>query len=149
MALPSARHFLQEQYLVTIIPYDMQRPIAETVESPEADRVLSTAFCRAAALLGVPQKDQARILGVSAASASRLARGERLIHARSKEGELAVLFVRLFRSLDALVGGDAHKARAWLHATHHHLSGVPAELVVTVQGLIHVVEYLDAMRGRI
>lgn len=127
----------------------MSQPTTMTEELPRADRVLSTAFCRAAGILGVPQKDQARILGVSAASASRLARDERLIDARSKEGELAILFVRLFRSLDALVGGDARKARAWLHATNRHLSGVPAELVVTVQGLIHVVEYLDAMRGRI
>jgi uncharacterized protein (DUF2384 family) len=110
--------------------------------------VLSTAFCKAAEFLGIPQKDQARILGVSAASASRLSRGERLIDARSKEGELAALFVRVFRSLDALVGGDTHKARAWLHAGNHHPSGVPAELLVTVPGLLHVVEHLDATRGR-
>lgn len=118
-------------------------------EPPEANRVLSTAFCRAAELLGIAQKHQARILGVSAASASRLSRGERRIDARSKEGELAVLFVRLFRSLDALVGGDTDKARSWLHTDNHHLSGVPAELLVTVPGLLHVVEYLDAMRGRL
>lgn len=118
-------------------------------QRPEADRVLSKAFCRAAETLGVPQKSQARILGVSAASVSRLTRGERKIDADSKEGELAVLFVRMFRSLDALVGGDTGKARAWLHAENLHLPGVPAELLLTIQGLLHVVEYLDAMRGRV
>ena len=32
----------------------------------------------------------------------------------TKAFELAVLFVRLFRLLDATVGGDPHVARAWL-----------------------------------
>jgi transcriptional regulator with XRE-family HTH domain len=126
----------------------MQRQIEKPAEHPTANRVLSVAFCTAAEALGISQKDQARILGVSAASLSRVVRGKRELDAHSKEGELAILFVRLFRSLDALVGGDAEKARAWLHAQNHHLAGIPAELLFTIQGLIHVVEYLDAMRGR-
>ena len=116
---------------------------------PQADRVLARAFCRAAEALDVAQRDQGRILGVSAASVSRLQRGERPIDPSSKEGELALLFVRLFRSLDSLVGGDPTKARAWLHAKNHHLGGVPADRVTTVAGLLHVVEYLDAMRARV
>lgn len=127
----------------------MREPIAKPKDLAEASRVLSVAFCRAAEALGVAQKDQARILGVSAASVSRLARGEREINASSKEGELAILFVRLFRSLDALMGGDVVKARAWLHAGNRHLAGIPADLLLTIQGLLHVVEYLDAMRGRV
>ena len=62
--------------------------------------------------------------------------------------ELAALFLRLFRSLDALVGGDETRSRAWMHAHNHHLNGTPAELVRSVSGLVHVVEYLDAMRGK-
>lgn len=118
-------------------------------EKPEASAVLSKAFCRACGKLALTQKDQARILGLSPASASRLVRGERSIDADSKEGELALLFVRLFRSLDALTGGDEVKSRLWLHARNEHLGGVPAELIGNVQGLVHVVEYLDAMRGRL
>ena len=111
--------------------------------------VLSKAFLRAAEKLGLAQKDQSRILGLSAASMSRLSRGERAIDVYSKEGELALLIVRMFRSLDALTGGDEVKARAWLHAKNEHLGGVPADLVGAIQGLVHVVEYLDAMRGRL
>ena len=61
----------------------------------------------------------------------------------------ALLFVRLFRSLDALVGGSAEKARLWLHAQNHHLGAPPARLIATTQGLVHVADYLDAMRGRL
>ena len=44
------------------------------------------------------------ILGVSPSTLSRL--DERPLDPARKEGELAVLFVRLFRSLDALLGGQ-------------------------------------------
>jgi hypothetical protein len=35
-----------------------------------------------------------------------------------------------------------------MHAHNHHLNGTPAEMVRSVPGLVHVVEYLDAMRGK-
>jgi hypothetical protein len=57
--------------------------------------------------------------------------------------------VRLYRSLDALVGGDDSQARAWLHAENAHLGGVPAQLIRRVEGLVDVIQYLDAMRGRL
>ena len=115
---------------------------------PEPAAVLTRATLRAAERLGLSQRELAQLLGVSAASMSRLSRG-RTIDPSGKEGELALLLLRLFRSLDALVGGDEAAARAWFHARNLHLDGVPAELVAKVDGLVHVVEYLDAMRGRL
>ncbi len=119
------------------------------VAGPEEDAILSKAFLRASERLGLTQKDQARILGLSAASLSRLARGAREVDVDGKEGELALLLVRLYRSLDALIGGDEAKNREWLHSENHHLGGKPSELIRSIQGLVHVVEYLDAMRGRL
>jgi transcriptional regulator with XRE-family HTH domain len=115
--------------------------------APRADLVLTRALLRAAERLGLSQRDLAAVLGVSPSTLSRLPR--RPLDPRSKEGELAILFVRLYRSLDALLGGDTDQARRWLHAPNHHLGGTPAELVRTVTGLVHVIEYLDAMRGKV
>ena len=50
------------------------------------------------------------ILGVSPSTLSRL--DERPLDPARKEGELAVLFVRLFRSLDALLGGQHREGAA-------------------------------------
>jgi transcriptional regulator with XRE-family HTH domain len=96
----------------------------------------------------VRNRDLAEVLGSSEASISRLARGRR-IDPEGKEGELALLLLRLYRALDTLVGGDDAKARAWLHAHNDHLGGVPVERIRRVEGLVDVVQYLDAMRGRL
>lgn len=124
----------------------MPRPAAAT--AAQAAAVLTTAVRRAAMRLGIQQKDLARILGVSAATVSRLGAG-RTIGPDAKEGELALLLIRVFRSLDAMVGGDEQKARAWFWARCAPLAGVPADLVTTVTGLVSVAGYLDALRGRL
>jgi hypothetical protein len=102
----------------------------------------------AADRLGLRNRQLAAVLGSSEASVSRLQRG-RGLDPQSKEGELALLFLRLYRSLDALVGGDDSKARAWISAPNDRLAGVPADRIRTVEGLVDVVQYLDAMRGRL
>ena len=110
--------------------------------------VLTKAVLRAARALGVNQKRLASIVGASEATVSRLGRTKQL-DPDSKEGELALLFLRLYRSLDTLVGGDADKARAWLEADNLHLGGVPAQRIATVSGLVDAVSYLDALRGKL
>ena len=115
---------------------------------PEPGPVLARAVLAAATRLGLRNRHLAVVLGSSEASVSRLQHG-RGLDPQSKDGELALLFLRIFRSLDALVGGDDEKARVWLHAHNDHLRGVPAERIRTVEGLVDVVQYLDAMRGRL
>ena len=121
----------------------MQLPQAPT----SAGAVLGKALVRAAAALGLNQADLAEVLGSSAASVSRTFAGGRGLDPNSAEGRGALLFVRLFRSLDALLGGDAEKARLWLRAKNRHLGAAPLSLLTTTQGLVHVADYLDAMRG--
>lgn len=116
--------------------------------APDPAATLTKAVLRAAAKLGLSHKDLSRTLGVSPASASRLGKS-RVIAPDSKEGELALLLVRLFRSLDALFGGQEAACAAWFQATNHHLAGVPTELVQTIMGLMQVVAYVDAMRAKI
>ena len=110
--------------------------------------VLAKAVLNAAERLGLRNRQLAVVLGMSEASISRLTRG-RGIDPASREGETALLFLRLYRSLDALMGGNDTQARAWLHAEDDHLRGVPAARILRIEGLIDVVQYLDAMRGRL
>jgi hypothetical protein len=111
--------------------------------------VLSEAVLRASALLEISQQTLSQILGVSPSSVSRMAGGAYLLDAQKKEWELAALFVRLFRSLDALVGSNDPTARDWLNGHNQALLGRPIELIRSTEGLVRVVQYLDSARGRI
>jgi hypothetical protein len=106
---------------------------------PNPGLVLAKAVQSAAVRLGLRNRHLAAVLGSSEASVSRFQHG-RGVDPDTKEGELALLLLRLFRSLDALVGGDEEKARAWLNAENVHLAGVPAERIRTVEGLVDVVQ---------
>lgn len=123
-------------------------PSTATKPAPNAERVLTKATRRAADHLGLSQKELAKILGVSEATVSRLGSGKWL-EPDKKDGELALLFLRIYRSLDALVGGNEEKARAWFAAHNDHIGGVPRERIQTAEGLVHVAQYLDAMRGKL
>ena len=122
---------------------------ARRAASPAHSRTLAKAAIRAAGLLGLTQAELAPILGVSRATVSRMAAGEHLLAPEQKAWELAALFVRLFRSLDALVGSNEAQARAWLDGENVALGAPPKELLSRAEGLVRVVQYLDAARGRI
>ena len=121
--------------------------IPKQIADERASEIVTKAVLRAADLLDLSGSELARILGVSGATVSRL--GDRKIKRARKEADLALLFLRLFRSLDALVGGNERAARDWFRSQNHHLNGIPAELVQRPDGLVHVVDYLEAFRGKI
>ena len=122
---------------------------AATAPAASADAVLTQAVLRAADLLGLSSVELGRILGISESSVSRLVGRTRLIDSDSKEGELALLLVRVYRSLDALVGGDAAQRHAWLRSRNRSLNGRPADLLTTATGLVNTVAYLDSARARL
>jgi uncharacterized protein (DUF2384 family) len=120
----------------------------QPARKPSAEAVIAKALVRASRRLGLSQAEVAGVLGSSAASVSRTFGGERPISPDSAEGRHALLFLRVFRSLDTLVGGDEDKARRWLEAPNTHLGGrAPRALLASTPGLVRVAEYLDAMRG--
>jgi hypothetical protein len=106
--------------------------------------VLGEAFLNAGKDLGLTQADLGVIIGRDRTIVSR---GR--IDPDSKEGELALLFIRCYRSLFVLIGGDLEQMKLWLNSTNRDLLGAPKDLLKSIVGLIQVVEYLDAMRAKV
>ncbi|HSC07499.1 MAG TPA: antitoxin Xre-like helix-turn-helix domain-containing protein [Steroidobacteraceae bacterium] len=127
----------------------MARVIPHPRPQTDPGRVLTGAVLRAAALLELTQARVAEILGLSPATVSRMAKGTYALDADKKEWEMAALFVRLFRSLDSLVGSNDESARAWLNGDNRALGDRPANLIRSAEGLVRAVHYLDAARSRI
>ncbi|MFD1694928.1 antitoxin Xre/MbcA/ParS toxin-binding domain-containing protein [Roseibium aestuarii] len=115
----------------------------------EPDAVVSKAVVRAAVKLGLTQAALARVLGLSEASVSRLYHGELKLSGKDKAFELSLLLIRLFRSLDALVGGDERVLRRWMETPNTALGGVPRDLIAKISGLTNALAYVDSRRARL
>ena len=109
--------------------------------------VVTKSVMRAADRLALPNRVLAAVLGLSEATVSRMGAGSYQLDPGGKPYELAVLFLRLFRSLDAIVGGDTAVARAWLRNANTALGATPIALIESVAGLVNVVAYLDHRRA--
>jgi hypothetical protein len=109
--------------------------------------VATKAVLRAAERLGVTSRILGNVLGVSEATVSRMRHGTYALARGQKPFELAVLFARLYRSLDAIAGGDDAVAASWLRNRNSVLDGEPLVLIQTVPGLMNVIQYLDARRA--
>lgn len=119
----------------------------ETVE--QQSNVLTKALRNTADRLALNQKTLGLIIGLSEASSSRFYRGDKLVSPETKEGEMALMLIRIFRSLSAILGGNITQCQRWFNAYNKHLNGVPAQLVTRVEGLGTVACYLDVMRGKL
>ncbi len=111
--------------------------------APDPRATLLKALLNAGKYLGLSKAEIGKIIGKDRTS---LSRG---IDPASKSGELALLLIRVYRSLHVLVGGQADDLKHWMKTDNLHTQGIPREQLQTVQGLTMVLEYLDAMRGKI
>lgn len=109
--------------------------------------VVTKAATRAADRLGLKNNVLGRIVGLSEPTISRMRKDRYVIDPNHKSFELALLFVRLYRSLDAVVGGDETVAADWLANNNTALNGKPIDLIQSISGLISVITYLDSRRA--
>ena len=124
--------------------------MATVLAQPRNDaQILTSAVTRVAQAWSLSNAKLAGILGLSPATASRLRSGQARLDPASKAFEAGQFLLRLFRSLDALMGSDDDAARRWLQATNLDLAARPIELVDTFRGLIAVCDYVDGYRARV
>src|SRR6516165_2627179 len=104
----------------------------KAVSAAAETAVRTKAVLRAAEHLGMTNKSLATVIGLSEATVSRMRSGDYTLQRGQKSFELAILFVRFYRSLDAIVGGDQEVARAWLKSPNTALDTEPLTLIQTV-----------------
>jgi len=114
----------------------------------KAEVVLAKSVLAAADQLGLRQTELGAVLGVHRTAISRLKQSGQL-DPQSKQGELALLLIRLARALYALTGGDEVWMRHFMRSPNRVTGGVPAEQVGSVQGLVTVLQFVDAVRGKV
>lgn len=111
------------------------------------ERAVNKALARVAAFLDLSGTDLGEIVGLSRSSTSRFLSGHQVLRKESKSYQLALLLVRVFRSLDAISGGDERYNREWLRAENLALGGIPLNMMKRPEGLADVLAYLDSRRA--
>ena len=107
-------------------------------------QVLGKALYNAAEALGLSKTEAAKIIGRERTGIVRDG-----IDPNSKAGELAMMFIRVYRGLYAVVGGDQENMRHWVATDNQYFGQSPRQMMQTCQGLVQVLMYLDAIRGKV
>lgn len=115
---------------------------------PQPEAVLAKAVLNAAAQLGLKQAELAAVLGIHRTAVSRLKQNP-VLDPSSKQGELALLLIRMARALFALTGGDTDWIRHFMRTPNKVTGGIPAQQIGQIQGLVSVLQFVDAIRGKV
>lgn len=110
--------------------------------------VLAKALIQVAEQLDLKQTQVAAILGVHRTAISRLKSNPELDPA-SKQGELALLLIRMHRALYALTGGDPEWIRHFMNTPNRVTGGIPVQQIESISGLVTVLQFVDAIRGKV
>ena len=107
-------------------------------------QVLGKALFNAAIALGISKTEAAEIVGRDRTGISRDG-----IDPKTKAGELALMFIRVYRGLYAVVGGGPVNMKHWVDTKSEQFGQSPREMMNSCQGLTRVVMYIDAIRGKV
>ena len=118
-------------------------PLSQESLTKSDAQLVAQACVRAAQVLGLSKEELSAVVGKHRTTIDRTG-----LDPKTKEGELALLLLRVYQSLYALCGGDRDLMRHWIEQPNHHLSEKPPRLLLMrIEGLNHVANYLDALRG--
>lgn len=110
--------------------------------------LVSKSVISAADTLGLNREELANAIGVSVPTIARMKNGAPV--PGHKPFELALLVIRIYRALFAVVGGEKESMKHWMCTPNEHFAGSPpSSLIQKVEGVSQLVWYLDAIRGRI
>jgi hypothetical protein len=127
--------------------YAQRRYIMNEVIKKNPAEVLMNAFNAACKELGLDTTEKSEVLGVNRTTLTR--NNTKGFLPNSKTGEIQLNFIRIYRSLYAIAGGDSEFMRHWFKTHNKGLNGVPTELCKKLEGVFRVNQYLDAMRGKV
>jgi len=116
-------------------------------ELPDRSEVVGKAVLRSAELLGLSAAQLGKAVGLSEASVSRLKTDTFRLEFGSPAYELSLFVIRVFRSLDSIVGGDKDVAQSWMKNKNSVLGARPCEMITSLPRLVDLVNYLDSRRA--
>jgi len=116
------------------------------IESPEKTQVVAKALMNVKEELSLSNEAVGGIIGADASTVFRI--GKKGDMKENKSYEAALLLIRVYRSLYALLGGSKEAMSHWLNTENLDFQKQkPISIMASWIGLVEIVQYLDAMRG--
>lgn len=123
----------------------MKMNITQSNADPKV--VLAKALLNTADQLGLKQAKVASAVGVHRSSISRL-KANPVLDPTSKQGELAILLIDIYRAVYVLSGGDSEWIHYFINSYNEATKGVPIEQIQTISGLTIVLHFVDSVRAK-
>ena len=112
--------------------------------STQKKKVLAKALFNTCEYLKLNQPKIASILGVSQSQLMTI-KVHMEIEPMSKQGELALLFIRLFNKLYKISGGDLDWIQHFLNSQNRITGGVPIKQIESTNGLVSVLQFVESI----
>jgi len=113
-------------------------------EHDSRDIVLSKAVLKAGENLGLSCLEITKIIGCNVDILESYG-----VNPGSTEGQKALILIRIYEGLFALVGDDTSQINHWMHSKIKSLNGIPADLVSEPHGLERIIGYIDTIKSKI
>ncbi|GAA6136189.1 hypothetical protein NBRC116188_29790 [Oceaniserpentilla sp. 4NH20-0058] len=113
----------------------------------DQEHILAKALIRASEALGLQKKELAEVVGVNPSQISRLQ--ETGIKTASKEWEIATYVIRIARGLHALNNGDSKNTQHFMSTYNQILQATPKTEIKRLDGLLRILNFVDAFRGKV
>ena len=115
-----------------------------TQENLDPAAALAKAVINTSSQLGLTQADLAAVLGMDRTAINRLT----ALDPASKQGEIAILLVRISRVLSDLTGEDNDWIAHFMSSPNTVTKGVPAEQIKSIVGLREVLKCVEALQSK-
>lgn len=102
--------------------------------------VLAGATIRSGQALGLKPDRTAAVVGCDQADFTQG------LDPQSNPGGRGLMLIRVFQSLDALLGGNQEMVLTWMNSPNDYFNVAPIELLEQAQGLDKVLGYLEAVQ---
>ena len=118
-----------------------------TQSNVESKVVLAKSLLNTADQLGLKEAQLASVIGVHCDTISSFKANPELDPV-TKQGELAILLIDIYRAVYVLSGGDSEWIHYFMNSYNEATKGVPIEQIQTISGLTTVLHFVDSVRAK-
>lgn len=108
--------------------------------------VHAKALARVAESFQLSDAELAQVLNVPLEEVGSLRTGAKPIQMGSELANRSASLIKVYAALDSILGGDEDQGRQWLRSPNEAVGGIPITVMVTPEGLNHILAYLESAR---